>query len=347
MEKEYNHRLKKIEEAIDIVLPQTTTHSWVQQNIGSEKVNNTLEDYQRIIEPGLDLIQRGGKRWRPVLMVIIAQLFGKKMEDVVPLTPLVEIPHNGSLIIDDIEDKADWRRGKEAVHLIYGDDMAINTGNLLYFLPTWIIDQTSIPKNQKLLVYEYYTSAMRRLHFGQGLDIQWHRDHKHYPTEKEYLQMCRFKTGSLSRLAMELGGLLGKGTDFQIKELGKVGEELGVGFQIMDDIKNLRTGNPGKKRGDDIVEGKKSLPVIYFVKEHPEKKDELRNLFLIAREMGIDKGNNAIEEAIKLMEDSHAIDKAEGSARSLLKKSRNYFVNNYEESEPLSIITQMLDQFIT
>ena len=106
-------------------------------------------------------------------MVLCCELAGGEAEEALPLAPVVEFPHNGSLIVDDIEDSSDLRRGEPAVHKIYGEDMSINTGNLLYFLPTFLIDESDFSDELKLRLYRYYTVNLRRLHFGQGLDIQW------------------------------------------------------------------------------------------------------------------------------------------------------------------------------
>ncbi len=101
---------------------------------------------------------------------------------------------------------------------------------------------------------------------GQGLDIQWHNNHECFPLVDEYLQMCRYKTGSLARMAAEIGVAAGGGSDDRALEMGCACEEMGVGFQILDDVVNLTTGNPGKKRGDDIVEGKKVFLLYCSVK---------------------------------------------------------------------------------
>ncbi len=104
--------------------------------------------YNNINLPSIDLVLRGGKRWRPMMMLLFCELESGG-QDVLPLTPLVELPHNGSLMIDDIEDGADLRRGKEAVHITYGIDMAINSGNFLYFLPSYLIDKSDFSDSKK------------------------------------------------------------------------------------------------------------------------------------------------------------------------------------------------------
>jgi geranylgeranyl pyrophosphate synthase len=95
-------------------------------------------------EPIWDLLDRGGKRWRPVLCMIIAELFNRKRSEVYEIAALCEIIHNGTLMIDDIEDSSQVRRNKPCVHHIYGVDIAINAGNFMYFAP-----MLKIIKNKK------------------------------------------------------------------------------------------------------------------------------------------------------------------------------------------------------
>ena len=339
----YNERLKKIEHHIYEVLPEYSTSGWVSAAAGPVSSSVNMEFYNNINIPSIDLVKRGGKRWRPMMMLLFCELESGG-QSVLPLTPLVELPHNGSLIIDDIEDNADLRRGKEAVHLTYGVDMAINSGNFLYFLPSYLIDKSGFEDSIKLKFYSYYCENMRRLHLGQGLDIQWHNNHECYPDVDEYLQMCRYKTGSLARMAAELGVTAGGGSEENALEMGQACEEMGVGFQILDDVTNLTTGNPGKKRGDDIVEGKKSLPVILFNKAGGDVR-MLSSLFRGAASLGIDRGNDAVEEAIRLMEEKGTIAEAKDTAVAILEKSRQKIVSKYSSCEALDLINYMFDSF--
>ena len=125
--------LEKVEGVISRAIPSIADKGWLTRAVGPAKSKVTDESLNVINQPAIELINRGGKRWRPVTMVLCCELAGGSAEEVLPLTPVVEFPHNGSLIIDDIEDKADLRRGEPAVHMIYGEDLSINTGNLLYF----------------------------------------------------------------------------------------------------------------------------------------------------------------------------------------------------------------------
>jgi octaprenyl-diphosphate synthase len=268
MEREYTLRVKKIEEVLARALPRQPGRAWLEKQFPNLGIDPGL--VRDLVLPGLDLLDRGGKRWRPLLSLLVCEAFGGG-DAVLPLVPLVEFPHNASLIHDDLEDNSAQRRGKPAVHLLYGADTAINSGCFLYFLPLVCIEAWDAPAEVKSGVWSLWAKHMRRLHLGQSMDIAWHRDFYSLPSIEDYVLMCRLKTGCLARFAALLGAFCaGRHSaaaepDDTVERYGAAAEKLGVGFQILDDVKNLDTGIPGKERGDDIVEGKKSLPVLLFL----------------------------------------------------------------------------------
>lgn len=341
---QYNIRLKKVEEELLKAFPEKIHHSWLKDVSGEESPLGSPVSYGAFFKPARELITRGGKRWRPVMMLLSCELIGGG-DAALPFVPVVEFPHNGSLVIDDIEDGAEWRRGGEAVHLLYGEDLAINAGNLLYYLPTYIIEKAAVSDSMKLKIYAYYTENMRRLHLGQGFDILWHRNKEMIPSPSEYEQMCRFKTGSLARMAAQIGAAAGGGSEKEIDLLSCVCEDMGVGFQIMDDVINLTTGNPGKGRGDDIVEGKKSLPVIYHLREHPEDSSRLQELFALAGEKKFKEAAREIDLAIGMMEKSGSIEKARRRGESLLLDASIRIKSTFTENETSLIMTGMMRKF--
>ena len=123
---------------------------------------------------------------------------------------MCEVIHNGSLIVDDIEDSSDLRRNKPCVHKIYGVDIAINAGNFMCYVPMQYIFKSNVyTSSQKLEFAKIYFEEMVQIHFGQGWDILWHNNNKiegDYPTVEQYLQMTAHKTGVLPRLVARLVG---------------------------------------------------------------------------------------------------------------------------------------------
>ncbi|HUW41420.1 MAG TPA: polyprenyl synthetase family protein [Rectinemataceae bacterium] len=318
MHPEYTELLDEIEGELRSLLPEEPDEAWFARFFGRLDASPRENLRRALNAPALDLIRRGGKRWRPLLLALAAKAFGRE-DGALPLSPLVEIAHNGTLIVDDIEDGADTRRGGPAIHLAHGLDVAVNAGNLLYFLPLALIDELDAAAETRLELHARYGLHMRRLHLGQAMDILWHREHAFVPDRGSYLAMCALKTGVLARAAAEFGAIAALAPAAAVETLGSAFERAGVAFQIFDDLRNLTTGNPGKNRGDDIVEGKKSLPVILACETRPAFVGELAALFARAAAEG--PSSSAVEEAIARIGETGALAAAERSARALLDQA--------------------------
>jgi len=260
------------------------------------------------------------------------------------LTPIVEFSHTASLIHDDIEDHADERRGKPAIHLIYGQDTAINCAAWLYFYAQSIIESFPSSDSLKLLLYRTVSRELRRLHLGQAMDISWHRDPAMLPVRAEYEAMVTLKTGTLSRMAGELGMLAGGKDEGEAGDFGSLSAKIGVGFQVLDDVRNLTTGNPGKKRGDDIVEGKKSLPVIFHLEKKPDDIKFLSNAFTRARAEGID--SPIIESVISRLTDSGAVENARLYGIQLIEASCLTVRGRYPGQDTTELIAGLFETML-
>jgi octaprenyl-diphosphate synthase len=331
MDQQYTLRLEKIDKTLERWLPENPGSAWAAEvfpGLGQGSGHLDEEPLRVLAAPGRDMLSRGGKRWRPLLMTLVCEALGGG-EAALPLAPLVEFCHNASLIHDDIEDASDERRGKPSVHLLYGVDTAINSGSFLYFLSLACIDSWTQADKYGRDVYSLWAAYLRRLHLGQATDIHWHRDFNIVPSYDEYLAMCALKTGCLARFSAELGILAAKtaGCDTsQTAALGEAAEKLGIGFQVLDDVKNLTTGIPGKQRGDDIVEGKKSLPVLLYLQQYPDKIEMVCRCFMVARSDGVCAPET--EELIQALADSGVIKEAEERGKALIAGARMIFEKN-------------------
>ncbi|MGI5098516.1 polyprenyl synthetase family protein [Treponema vincentii] len=311
MNDEFTQRLAKIECALhSAFLPD-------MPNAASE-----LNPIALLSAPCASLVAGGGKRWRPLLAVLAYQLAGGSGEEIYTLTPLIEGIHTASLIHDDIEDNSELRRGQPAAHVAYGLDSALNSGSWLYFQALGSLEAYRAPANIKLDLYAAALTHIRALHEGQALDIHWHRTAGFFPSRKDYERMIRLKTGALAALAAYTGMRAAGKAHEESAAFASLFEAAGVGFQILDDAKNISAGNAGKKRGDDIVEGKKSLPVILHIEKHPEDAAALTAYFEQAQREGIE--SPAVEKAIALLSASGSIADAEtqgrGAVHSVLER---------------------------
>jgi len=349
MDSEYSIQIKKIEAELERWLPginnsgipafqATSAGSVWAREVFPEDVKKTDDESLRVLlTPVKDMLSRGGKRWRPLLMTLVCESLGGG-DASLPLTPIVEFSHNATLIHDDIEDDSEERRGKPAVHKIYGVDTAINSGSFLYFLALACIEAYN-GKN-KPLIYKLWGQNMRALHLGQAMDISWHKKISFVPTIDEYFIMCGFKTGSLARLAAEAGAYTaGADADIAVR-FGDSAEKLGIAFQILDDVKNLTTGVPGKLRGDDVVEGKKSLPVLLYLTRYPEKRELVYYCFHAAKINGT--AVPEVEELINTLTAAGVLREAEEKARSMLLEARNTFSSIETDRFPINEKSRML-----
>lgn len=347
---DYLERLRpKIDKRIEKYLPRKVSKEWLEDLLGREKFCFSPNAIQKaILDPIWNFLDRGGKRWRPGLFLLTLEAFGKNPKKFEDFAIIPEILHSGSLIIDDIEDQGELRRGKPCLHKIFGLDIALNAGNFLYFFPLYVFK-----KNKRKLKKDVYFEAisalfdeMIKLHLGQGTDIFWHRGGEEKITENEYLQMCANKTGSMARFSAKLGAILAEKEKSVIENLGNFGESLGIAFQIQDDILDVTlTGEErekfGKAFGNDIKEGKMSLIVIYALKK--VRKKERKRLIEILKKHTDDPKEKI--EAILIIEKSGAIEYAKRKAREIVKNAWEKVKSFFPDSKA-KIKLKELSQFL-
>jgi geranylgeranyl pyrophosphate synthase len=239
-----------------------------------------------IADPIWDLLDRGGKRWRPVLFLLICEALGKNPQDFLDFAIIPEVVHNGTLMIDDVEDSSDLRRDKKCTYKIFGLDIAVNAGNAMYYLPLLplIMNRKKISAETLRDIYEIYVQEMINLSLGQAMDIAWHKGLADTDdlTQEDYLQMCAYKTGTLSRMAAKIAAVLSETSKELIEKLGGFAESIGVAFQMQDDVLDLTEEKFAEKKGAlgmDITEGKRTLIVIHTLKvANLQEKKRLINI---------------------------------------------------------------------
>lgn len=310
---------KIVDKEIEKILPKKYSSRFLRKLLGTPRYAYSPKTLTGALpEPCWDFLDRGGKRWRPYLFLIIYEALGKRQRHALRYTPIPELIHNGSIIVDDIEDNSEMRRGKPCLHKIFGVDMAINAGNFLYFLPMLLLKDSSLPPSKARRAYEAYIEEMIQISMGQGADIVWHRGLERKVTENEYLQMCAFKTGTLARLSARLAAILAGSSVRTERAVGHFAEAIGVAFQIQDDILNLRpTKKWGKTIGDDISEGKRTLIVIHFLRH--AKASERKKLLKVLDSHT--KNREKIKMATALLEKYRSLDYAKERARNIVKDS--------------------------
>lgn len=300
-------------------LPEKMDKDYLERILGKTRYDYDIESINKsLAEPVWDLLNRGGKRWRPALFLLITEALGGDVGKVSDFVILPEVVHNGTLMVDDVEDLSELRRGKPCTHKIYGTDVAINTGNFMYYIPLAILlnNRGRFGADTLIRVYEIYSREMIAVSIGQGLDIWWHKGKAGKITEKQYLQMCSFKTGTLARMAAKLAVALSGGTKEQEEKIGEFAESIGVGFQIQDDILSASGGRfqENKGYGDDITEGKRTLMVIYTLQK-AGKQDAERLSHILDMHT---KDSGLIREAIDILHKYGSVDYARKVAREMV-----------------------------
>ena len=274
IDKFLKEKAASIDKVIEKYIPRIFSKNAVLFGINPPHYAYNLEALNKAVaDPIWEFLDRGGKRWRPTLFLLTLEALGKNPEDFVDFAIIPEVIHNGTIMIDDIEDASELRRGRPCTYKIYGLDIAINAGNAMYYLPLLplIENKEKIPTEKLRRIYEIYVKEMISLSLGQAMDIAWHRGIANADEidEKDYLQMCVYKTGTLARMAAEIAAVLADANDELVERLGRFAESIGVAFQMQDDILDLTSSEFAEKkggRGQDITEGKRSLMVIHTLK---------------------------------------------------------------------------------
>ncbi|RLI30195.1 hypothetical protein DRO50_00060 [Candidatus Bathyarchaeota archaeon] len=315
----------KIDKAIERYIPRKFDENAVLFRVIPPRYAYNLEALNKAIaEPFWEFLDRGGKRWRPALFLLICEALGKNPQEYLDFAIIPEVIHNGTIIIDDIEDSSEYRRGKPCTYKIYGLDIAINVGNAIYYLPLLpLIEKKKQIGSEKLSkVYEIYVQEMIKLSLGQAMDIAWHKGlaDADRVDEKAYMQMCAYKTGTLARMAAKMAAVLADADEELVEKLGRFAESIGVAFQIQDDLLDIVSSDFAEKkggRGQDITEGKRSLMVIYTLsKASPEDRKRLIEILDMHT-----RDEKLKEEAIGIMTRYGAIEYAKNLAKKLVEES--------------------------
>ena len=231
-----------------------------------ERVNNAIkaipypEQPSHLYEPITYTMDLGGKRLRPVLVLMACEAVGGDINRA--LTPAIglEMFHNFTLLHDDVMDKADIRRGKPTVHVKWDDNTAILSGDAMLTMATQLIAQA--PADVMPQVMDLYNRTAMEIYEGQQYDVDFEK--RSDVTVDEYIEMIRLKTSVLLGCACKMGALIGGADEATAQLFYKVGENLGLAFQLQDDMLDVWGDEAtfGKAIGGDIMNNKKTFLLI-------------------------------------------------------------------------------------
>jgi geranylgeranyl diphosphate synthase type II len=257
-----------------------------------------------LYEPGSYILNSGGKRLRPLLVLLSAKAVGGKFNDAYNAAAAVEMLHNFTLVHDDIMDNADKRRGRLTLHKKYDHNTAILAGDsLLSIAYEFLLKDCNCNAKE---VISAFTHGLIEVCEGQSLDTDF--ELRKNVSLSEYIVMIKKKTAAMAEMCCRIGALLGGGTKTQVNALGNYGLNLGIAFQIQDDLLDIIADEKefGKTIGGDLVEGKKTF--LFLEALEKSKGEERKKLLKVIEKKGIRRnqvsGYKMIYEKLGVLDDA-------------------------------------------
>ena len=240
-----------------------------------DKINSHIADLQfertpkGLYDPVAYVLSMGGKRIRPVLMLMAYNLYKEDVRPVFSPATGIEVYHNYTLLHDDLMDRADKRRGKETVHKVWNDNTAILSGDAMLVLAYQFMAEC--PAEHLKAVMDLFSLTALEICEGQQMDMDF--EQRSDVKEEEYLEMIRLKTSVLLAASLKIGALLGGASAEDAERLYDFGMNMGVAFQLKDDLLDVYgdTAVFGKNIGGDILCNKKTYMLIKAL-EHADKE---------------------------------------------------------------------------
>lgn len=274
----------------------------IQKDLDAVEIE--LKEYTKspnklIAEISSYLFKNAGKRIRPALLILCSKLCGYTGDEHIIMSGLVETIHTASLLHDDIIDNSQTRRGKETVHTKWGPNITVLLGDYLYIKT---ID-ASLQSRHKQIV-QILTDVSSRMIEGELNEyyVSWNLDINEY----NYLDIINKKTASLFQASCQIGGILGNAQEKEEKILADFGKNLGMTFQIIDDLLDY-TGDEntmGKPVLSDLREGRITLPLIYTLQN--DGKENRARIMQLLKKKELDK--SSLEEILSTVQSNGALD---------------------------------------
>jgi heptaprenyl diphosphate synthase len=240
------------------------------QQIEDQLAHSVRSDQKFIHTAGLELLRAGGKRIRPVFVLLSAQFGTYNIQRIKKPAAALELIHMASLVHDDVVDDADMRRGRATVKAKYDNKIAMYTGDFIFAAALKLMTEIEIPRAHQILA-----QGMKEMCLGEIEQIK-----EQYDTEqniRKYYKRIKRKTALLIALSCQLGAITSEADVSLQKKLYDFGFCVGMSFQITDDILDFTATEKqlGKPAGSDLKQGNLTLPVLYTIYEYPEMKGKL------------------------------------------------------------------------
>lgn len=303
-------------------------HSFIELSKIFEEKFNTRHfptHTETLYDPAQYILQLGGKRVRPVCVLMGNELFGDIIPDAYHAATAIELFHNFSLIHDDIMDRAPIRRGMETVHQKYGESTALLAGDVMFVRAYEYLNKLGVNNLQKVL--HLFNETAAAVCEGQQLDMDFEK--RTTVSLDEYVAMITLKTSVLLAASLQLGAILGGTGEGNQHHLYEFGKNLGIAFQVQDDYLDV-FGNPekfGKQVGGDILSNKKTFLLIHTMETAAPK--QLQALQQLMQENAPDK----VEKVTQLFKEC----KVDDWAKALKDKYLQTALQHLEDTAVTSV----------
>ncbi len=296
-----------VEQAINLVAEE-------MKAVEAEMAKNLLSEIAMIPTVSRYLIASGGKRFRPILLLLSAHLCGYQGPRAAPLASTIEFIHTATLLHDDVVDRADVRRGMASANSVWGNGASVLVGDFLFTKSFSLIVQDG-----NLRILEVISVGTTRMAEGEVMQLVKKRDPA--ATEKDYYHIVTNKTAVLISAACQIGGILGTASPDKEKALADFGLNLGIAFQLMDDTLDYISVKEtlGKAIGQDFNEGKITLPLIQTLKIcSPAEKERLSRIIQDG-----DPREGDLEYVIRVVKEYGGIEYTFQAAENFVEKAEN------------------------
>ncbi len=267
-------------------------------------------DVVLINQMGHYIIGSGGKRLRPMLLLLAAKALGKTSQHHLVMAAVIEFIHTATLLHDDVVDESDLRRGKDSANAVWGNAASVLVGDYLYSSAFEMMVRTNNMRVMEIL--SKTTTAI-----AEGEVLQLLNCNNPETSEEKYLQVIARKTAILFSAATRLAAVISNTSPETEEALAEYGQQLGLAFQLIDDALDYKASQEelGKNLGDDLAEGKPTLPLIYAI-EHGTKAQA--EVIINAIKQG---SRDAFIEVYDIVKETHAIEYTEKCADAAAQKA--------------------------
>lgn len=260
-------------------------------------IQRLQSDVVLINQIGAYIVHSGGKRLRPMIVLLAAQACGYGGNRHIDLAAIIEFIHTATLLHDDVVDGSDLRRNRETANAVWGNEASVLVGDFLYSRSFEMMVDVG-----QMQVMDILSHATNRIAEGEVLQLL--NVHNPETSEADYMEVIKRKTATLFEAGARLGGVIAGVADEQQQALADYGLHLGIAFQLVDDALDYNSSNDeiGKNIGDDLAEGKPTLPLIQAMKQASEP--DRQRLANVIENGGLDQ----IDFVMQSIHESGAID---------------------------------------